>query len=408
MAALLPTFNPSVFADVVTDWNKVFLQAVRNETTPPCLASRNLAILQIAIYDAVNAVTRSYQPYCFKTQADGENSPEVAASAAAHQVAVSLFPSRQADFDALLRNTLAAITNEVAKANGVRLGKQAANAILALRRDDGAGTTVPYIPSDEPGRWRRTPPFFRPPELPQWRLLKPFAMTNHTQFRPPPPPALDSAGYAADVNEVKRLGGTDSTERTSEQALIAQFWSDFSYTATPPGHWNDIARAVTLSRKLALEDSARLFALLNIAMADSAIMCWDAKYAYDYWRPVTGIQQAARDGNAATEADADWTPLLPTPAHPEYPSGHSTFSGTAAAVLASYFGTDEVDFAVGCDLLPGVTRRFKSFQVAAEEIGQSRIYAGIHFQSACRNGLVAGRELGEYVASNRLLIHSRP
>lgn len=384
---------------MVTEWNEVFLQAVRNETTPPCLASRNLAILHIAIYDAANAVTRTHQPYCFKAQVDGKASPEAAASAAAHQVAITLYPSRRADFDALLTKTLAVITNEPSRTSGVQLGRRAADALLTLRRDDGATTTVPYIPSDEPGRWRRTPPFYRPPELPQWRSLKPFAMTNGAQFRPPPP-ALDSVRYAEDVNEVKRLGGRSSPIRTPEQTQIARFWSDFSYTVTPPGHWNDIARSIVRERKLSLAENARLFALLNMAMADSAIACWDAKYAYDYWRPVTAIQQAQKDGNAATDPDPGWQPLLPTPAHPEYPSGHSTFSGAAATVLARVFGSDRVSFGVGCDALPGVTRRYRSFWTCAEEIGRSRIYAGIHFDSACREGLSAGRVLAEHAMKN--------
>ncbi len=398
----------SLRADVVTDWNETILQAVRNETTPPCLASRNLAILHIAIYDAVNAIRRTHQPYCFEARADGEVSSEAAASAAAHEVAILLYPSRRTEFDALLASSVVTITNETPRINGIQLGREAAQAILALRRDDGASTTIPYIPSDEPGRWRRTPPFHRPPELPQWRFLKPFTMTNNAQFRPPPPPALTGEQYARDMNEVKRLGGRDSTERTSEQELIARFWSDFSYTVTPPGHWNDIARTIALPRKLALEDSVRLFALLNIAMADSAIVCWDAKYAFDYWRPVTAIQQAAKDGNPATQADPGWMPLLPTPAHPEYPSGHSTFSGAAEAVLTHFFGTNAVDFTIGCDALPGVTRNYRSFAAVAEEIGQSRIYGGIHFPSANLAGTKAGAQLGSYVVSHLLQTTGQP
>lgn len=379
-------------ADIVTDWNETFLRAVRNETTPPGLAARNLAILHVAIYDAVNVITRTHRPYRFQVQSNSEGSIEAAAAAAAHEIAVHLYPSRKAEFDSLLAKGLAAITNDFERTNGVRLGEQAAEAILFWRRDDGASTTVSYIPSAKPGHWRRTPPYFRPPEMPQWRFVKPFAMTNGAQFRPPPPPALDSQRYAADMNEVLRLGGSDSRERTGEQTQIAQFWSDFSYTATPPGHWNSIARVAALDRKLSLEENARLFALLNIALADAAIACWDAKYAYDFWRPVTAIQQA----------DPKWMPLLPTPPFPEYPSGHSTFSGAAAVVLANFFGTDKVDFTVGCDALPGVTRSYHSFQATAEEIGRSRIYGGIHFRTADENGRAVGAALGADVVEQFL------
>ena len=291
----------------------------------------------------------------------------------------------------------------MARTSGIVLGQQAADAILELRRDDGTSTTIPYIPSDEPGHWRRTPPFFRPPECPQWQFLKPFAITNATRFRPAGPPQLDSARYAQDVEEVRRLGGKNSTNRTSEQSLIARFWSDFSYTVTPPGHWNDIARSIMLQRKDSLAENARAFALLNIAMADAGIVCWDTKYAFDFWRPVTAIHEADRDGSPETKPDPQWESFLPSPAFPEYTSGHSTFSGAAATVLAHIYGSDKVSFTVGCDALPGVMRSYESLWTCAEEIGQSRIYAGIHFPSSCKNGLLSGRSLAEYVFKNCLL-----
>lgn len=394
-------------ADVVTDWNEALLRAVLAETSSPCLASRNLAILHIAIFDAVNAATRTHQPYCFAGRAEGEVSAPAAAAAAAHRACVALYPSRRADFDLLLTNSLARVSDESVRTNSVRLGQQAGQAILELRRDDGASTEIPYVPNDTPGHWRRTPPAYRPPELPQWRLVRPFAMTNAAQFRAPPPPELNSVRYAEDVNELKRIGGRDSTERTPEQARIARFWSDFSYTVTPPGHWNRIAQDIARDRKLSLEANARLFALLNIAMADATIACWDAKYAYDFWRPVTAIQQAANDGNPATAPDTKWLPLLPTPPHPEYPSGHSAFSGAAASVLADVVGADKVSFTVGCDALPGVTRSYGSLWVCAQEIGRSRIYAGIHFPSACENGLQSGRQVGAHIFNSQLMPRAR-
>jgi membrane-associated phospholipid phosphatase len=389
-------------ADVVTDWNEVFLRAVRNETTPPPLAARNLAILHTAIHDAINAVTRTHEPYCCKTIASTNTSLEAAATAAANQVAVALYPSRKADFSALFARSLE-VPDTPMKTNGIALGRQVADAILAWRAKDGSSTTVPYIPSDQPGHWRRTPPLFRPPELPQWRFVMPFAMTNVTQFRPGGPPSLDSTNYAKQVNQVKMIGAKNSTNRTPEQTRIAEFWSDFSYTVTPAGHWNDITRSIVLNRKMSLEENARVFALLNITMADAAIVCWDAKYQYDFWRPVTAIREAEGDGNSETDAQGQWESLLATPPFPEYPSGHSTFSGAAAAVLATVFSSDKVSFSTGCDALAGVTRTYDSLWACAEEIGMSRIYGGIHFLSANRDGLSSGKALGEFVARTKLL-----
>lgn len=394
---------PVVRADLVTDWNEVFLHAVRNETTPPPLAARNAAMLHIAVFDAVNAITRTHRPYLFKGSTSSEASIEAAASAAAHRVAAALYPSRKAGFDSLLERTLAALPENAARTNGVILGRQAAGIILDARINDGSNTTVPYIPSDAPGRWRRTPPYHRPPELPHWRLVTPFVLTNPAQFRLPGPPALNSRRYAEDFHQVRMLGARKSATRTPEQTQIALFWSDFSYTVTPPGHWNEIARNVALARGTSVEENARLFALLNLAMADAAIVVWDVKYAYDSWRPVTAVRQAERDGNDETAAELQWEPLLPTPAFPEYVSGHSAFSSAAAAVLARFFGTDKVAFTVGCDALPGVTRSYNSFRAAAEEIGMSRIFGGIHFMSANRDGLAAGEAVAEFILQSALL-----
>ena len=379
------------------------LDAIRAQTTPPCLAARNMAIVHAAMYDAVNAIDRTHEPYRFHCDAPKEACIEAAAISAAHRVATTLFPSHASRFDSLRTNLLANFPDGSSKENGLYLGRQAADAILTCRKADGSSTVETYIPRDEPGEWRRTPPYFRPPELTHWGKVTPFAMTNATQFRPPPPPALCSRAYAEDVNEVKRLGGANSTERTAEQTRIAQFWSDFSYTMTPPGHWNVIAQDVAKKKKMSLAENARLFALLNIALADAAIVAWDAKYTYNFWRPVTAVRQADTDANAHTERDSEWKSLLITPAFPEYVSGHSTFSGAAAAVLTEFFGTDAVHFEVTSDSMPGVIRSYDSFAKAAEEIGRSRIYGGIHFRSADVEGRKAGAALGEYVATSFLL-----
>src|SRR5262249_43887739 len=241
-----------------------------------------------------------------------------------------------------------------------------------------------------------------PALAPQWRYVTPFAMTSGSQFRPAPPPALDSAAYAAAFNEVKDLGRVDSTTRTDEQTQIARFWNDGLGTAFAPGYWNKITQTVATEQGLSLVSEARVFALLNIATADALISCWDAKYTYSLWRPVTAIRAADTDGNPATESDAGWTPLLVTPNFPSYTSAHSTVSAAAAGVLTGLFRADPT-CSVGAESLPGVTRTFDSFAAAAAEAGQSRIYGGIHYQFDNANAQAAGTELGGYVVGHFLL-----
>jgi hypothetical protein len=268
---------------------------------------------------------------------------------------------------------------------------------------DGSNTQVPYIPSSTPGQWRRTPSFFRPPADPHWRYVDLFALPEVEAFLPPPPPALGSAQYAADLNEVKLLGGHDSTARTAEQSQIAVFWSDFSYTATPPGHWHEIAAAIARERGLPVAETARLLALLSIAQADAAIVTWESKYRHNLWRPVTAIQRADEDGNPETAADPTWMHFLSAPPFPEYTSGHSTFSKASAQVLTHFFGTDAITFTARSDALPGVTRVFHSLAACADEVGMSRIYGGIHFQFANREGKRSGARIADFVTANYFL-----
>ncbi len=390
------------------DWNNHALSAIRNESMAPPQAARNLAILHIAIHDTVNAINPTHAPYLTNLPAPPVISIGAAAAAAGHRTLTSLFPSQTASFDAALADSLADISNETARSNGIALGQLMADLVLNERSDDGASTSVPYIPSTEPGAWRRTEPFFRPPDSPQWPHVTPFAMISGFQFRPAGPPALGSAQYAADLNQVKLLGAANSPVRTAEQTLMARFWSDFSYTVTPPGHWNQIAQTVSAQNGLSLQQTARLFALLNVAMADAAIAVWDAKYLYNFWRPVTAIHEADNDGNPDTMADPNWAPLLNTPSFPEYVSGHSTFSSAAATVLRRFFGTDNVPFSVGSDAVPGVIRSYTSFAAVADEIGMSRIYGGIHFLSADLDGLNLGRAIGEHVDDHFFLPLSAP
>jgi membrane-associated phospholipid phosphatase len=291
------------------------------------------------------------------------------------------------------------------------VGREVAQQILDWRSTDGSDAPGHYTPGSDPGDWQPTPrpnPNAPPAELPglpalapQWPSVTPFAMTSGSQFRPAPPPALDSAEYAAAFNEVKDLGRADSTTRTAEQKQIAQFWNDGLGTAFAMGYWNRIAGQVATDQGLNLVQDARLFALLNIAEADAQIACWDAKYTYNLWRPVTAIRAADTDGNPGTEPDATWTPLLVTPNFPSYTSAHSTLSGAGAEVLAALFG-DSYHFTVGADGLPGVTRSFDSFEAAAAEAGRSRIYGGIHYQFDNANGQAVGAEVAGFVVNHFL------
>jgi hypothetical protein len=251
--------------------------------------------------------------------------------------------------------------------------------------------------------WRPTPPGYLDALLPQWPAVTPFCMRSGSQFRPPAPPGLTAPAYAANFLEVKALGGVESMVRTPEQTEIAFFWADDAGTVTPPGHWNRIAQTVALQRGLTLVENARLFALLNLALADAGIVCWDGKYHYGYWRPVHGIREADPSLNPATTPDPDWTPLLTTPPFPSYASGHSTFSGAAATVLAHFFGTDAVAFTSTSETIPGVRRSYPGFWAAAEEAGKSRIFGGIHWEFDNREGLICGRAVGDYVSRYFLL-----
>lgn len=394
-------------ADVVLDWNALMLDAIRVDNTGPTLSSRNLAILHTAVYDAVNSVLRTHQPYRFLEDVEPRTSPEAAAAAAAYTVALALYPPFQARSDELYQTFVASQPATPGLTNGLNLGLKIAQRTLESRQSDGANTQVPYIPSAEPGQWRRTAPFFRPPLDPHWRYVKTFCVGSTEPFVPGPPPAMDSADYAAAYNEVKALGSKTSTVRTAEQSQIAVFWSDFSYTAMPPGHWHEIAATIARDRGLALAETARLFALVSVAQADAAIVCWETKYRYNLWRPITAIQRGSEDGNDATEADAGWNHYLNSPPFPAYTSGHSTFSKSSSIVLTRFLGTDAVNFSARSDSLPGVFRNFTSLAACADEVGMSRIYGGIHYAFDNVEGKRCGALVGEFVMRNFLLPNER-
>ena len=408
--------------NTVQDWNASALDIVRQWTTTsndpyqgrivtaqPPLVARNLAIIHAAMFDAANAVTGQYRAYRVDLPPQIGASVSAAAASAAFEVARSLYSAVDeiAVWQATLNEALSQVPDGMSKTLGMELGQRVGLAILADRVNDGANGSSTYAPTTEVGRWRRTFPDYLPPLLSQWPNVKPFALASSDEFRPTPPPAIDSPEYAAAVDEAMRLGGFQNSQRTTDQTEIALFWADGGGTATPPGHWNRIATDVTLKQGTSLIETARTFALLNIAMADAGIASWDAKYHYDMWRPIDAIRQADQDGNAGTTSDASWIPLLKTPPFPTYTSGHSTFSGAASAVLTRLYG-DHVAFDSQSDghlaaeqrpldASQIVTRHFTSFSQAAEEAGLSRIYGGIHFNFDDTAGRHLGNQVGEAV-----------
>jgi hypothetical protein len=337
----------AIRADVVTKWNAAALDAIRADSTPPPRAARALAILHVSMYDAINGIVRTHEPYVVSGAVRASASIEAAASASAHVALTQLFPAQEASFDAVHRAMLARIKDGPHQRAGSEWGERVAREILAWRSNDNADAVVALPSGEGPGVWQPTPPASAPYLLPQWGFVTPFAIPAGSFMRPPGPPALDSARWAADYNEVKSLGAAVGSSRTPEQSLIAQFWADGAGTETPPGHWNRIAQQASASRRSSLTDKARLFALLNMAMADAAICAWDAKYIFNFWRHVTAIRGGDSVGNPATIADPSWSSFIGTPPFPDYVSGHSTFSGAAAAVLAMFYGTDRIRFVVG-------------------------------------------------------------
>lgn len=391
----------------VAAWNEQALDAIRATATPPPRASRALAILHAAIHDAHNGIERDYRQYLVTENRPNANTSTAAAiAAAAHDVLVNLFPTRATQFADEQAAQLAPVPIGPSRTRGVEWGQTVAATLLAARASDGSSAIVTYTPGTGPGFWRPTPPAFAPALLPQWGDVAPFGVRPIETFVPKAPPALHTAKYAAEVAEVQSIGSATSTTRTADQTEIARFWANGAGTATPPGHWNQIARLIVAQTGLSVGEEARLLALLNMAMADAAVVSWNAKYEFNYWRPVAAIREADTDGNPLTVADPTWTPLLVTPPFPEYTSGHSTFSGAAAAVLKAFFGTDDIAFIAESDDVPGVFRSYPSFSAAAAESGMSRIYGGIHFMSANRFGLSSGNRVGKSVVKRLLRVRN--
>jgi hypothetical protein len=345
------------------------------------------------VFEALNSLEPRYTPYRARLPADRGALPDAAAAAAAHGALVKLFPEQAKDFDATLQAALARLPEGASKENGVRLGERAAAAILAERTQDGADAAITYRPFTLPGKY--VPTQF--PASSTWAAVRPFVLKAGSQFRPPAPYALSGARWAADYNEVKRMGAKSGSARTPEQTDIARFWQ-ITGTAT----YNPVTRHVATVKGLDLLDSARLFALSSMASADAAVAMFDAKYAHGFWRPVTAIRNGDIDGNDATALDPNWEPMIPTPMHPEYPCAHCTFQGAAAGVLQVLYGDAVPRFTLTSSAAPGVTRSFERLSDYVNEVIEARIYEGVHYRASGEVGAALGRKVAEEVVKTQL------
>jgi len=386
----------------VIEWNRTLLVIVRTAGAQPATIhpTRSFAVLHTAIYDAVNNINGTFTPYVVRLPDVSRNaSQRAAADQAAHDVLVSLYPAFQSALDTELQTDLAAIADGTNKTDGITVGQAVAAEILAIRSNDGSGATLPtYVPINKPGFYQLTPPNFAPADFTQWPDVVPFAITRADEFLPAPPPGLKSVEYTNVFNLTKNLGEAGSNDRTPDQTEIGLFWNGKIWN-----YWNEIAQTSALDHALNLEESARLFALLNISLADSAIAFYQAKYFYQFWRPVTAILDAGTDGNPNTIPNPAWLPLTTTTApDPAYPAAHSTIAKAAATVLKFYFG-DQFSFNVTSETMPGVKRHFASFSAAAQEASLSRIYAGQHFLSDVNAGKQLGADVAKSVVDTTLL-----
>jgi hypothetical protein len=398
-------------ADTVTDWNGYASTAiVATAAQPPPVAVLSFAMVQGAVYDAVNAIDGGHRAYLPEPPAAPSASKDAAAATAAYRVLVALFPAQQATLQPLYETSLAGVENTPpgAKAGGIAAGEAAAAAMLAARKDDGRfGPFTPVI-GTTPGTWRPTPPAFAQDPAPWVGNVRPFLVPNIETLRTRGPNALTSRAYARDFNEIKDVGSLHSTTRTPDETSAAIFWQDHAFAL-----WNRTFRTLAASRHLDIVDNARLFATENLAAADAAIGCWNNKYHWNAWRPITAIREAASDGNRATEADPNWTPLfdpstpvatppaLVTPPFPEYPSGHNCAAGAIVRTLRYFFHTDEVTFTASSNKT-ATTRTYQRLSEALQENINARVWAGIHFRTADVAGAALGKKVARYLHKHYL------
>jgi len=387
----------------VVQWNRALLVIVRTPGAQSATVhpTRSFAIMHAAIYDAVNAIDRKHRPYLVRLSGvPRDASQEAAAAAAAHEVLVALYPAFKTMLDAQLQQSLAQIPDGNGKAEGILIGQSVADRILAARSNDGSNAPpIPYVFGTAPGDYQSTPPNFAPqPQFTNWSHVTPFALERANQFRPGPPPMLASDAYGDAFNQIKSLGIANSTTATADEALTGRFWN-----GAIQNYWNEIAQTLSQARGLSTAQNARLFALLNLSFADDVIAFYDAKYTYNFWRPVTAIRAADPAINPETIADPTWLPEVgKTAPDPSYPGAHAVISASAAEVLISFLERDHADFNVTSEVLPGVERSFTSISAAAEEATLSRIFGGQHFRFDLTVGQRLGREVADFVVDNFL------
>jgi hypothetical protein len=415
LLVFLVTVKPAPAAasapDSVLEWIAIMNTTVLAGGSSPLASTRITALVGASMFDAVNGIHPTYRSVYVRPNAPGYASQRAAAVQAAYVILSAVYPLQAGTLGTKRDASIAAISaTERAKSvdAGAAWGKTVADAILALRSTDGLTPPPPpfvgvlgieTLPAAI-GVWRPTPTLYATGAGPQFATMTPWVMTRPSQFRLPPPNALTSSEYAADYNEIKTLGVYSGSLRTDDQSELALFWAGNTVL-----YWNRIASDLSTSRGLNLTENAHLFGLLNVTMADAAIACWDSKYRYVYWRPITAIRLGDTDRNASTDPDPGWTPWLDalppgTPAHPEYPSGHSTVSGSAAYILAAAFG-DDTAFSVTSEIRPG-TRSFPSFSAVVAEIADARVFGGIHFRTSCVRGNALGESVAAYVSSHAM------
>lgn len=395
LAGLAATaFSGLARADVITDWNATAeaVLVARGHQGPP-----GYAFVHVPMYDAVNAIDGRYSVFAVRPKSDTRGaSKEAAAATAAYQVLLGAYPDQGEMLLTAYKASLAAVPNGAAKTKGVAIGEEVAEAWLALRDDDGREANVPYeLGPEEPGVYQRTPPAFPNALAPWLATMKPFAMTSPSQFRAYGPPDLTSERYAQDVALVRAVGSANSTERSAEETEIARF-----YTESPTTFFSHNLRELAAAKNLGVAGNARLFAMVFVSAADAMIACWDSKYYFNFWRPVTAITTELDDGNPATERDASWTPLATTPPHPEYPAGHGCVSTAYAEALRHFFGNSHVKVTLTSRAPNTVPHVFHDTNEMVDEIIMARVFGGMHFQTSVEHGATIGRKVGRLVARN--------
>src|SRR5262245_62140675 len=393
---------PTAQPDMVLIWNEHAANAIITVAgQPPTRGIIHLAMVHLAIYDAVNAITDyRFSVYAVRPNIVFPASPEAAAATAAHDVLVALFPNQKTDLDAKYAASLATITDDTAKINGIAVGQQTAAGIIMLRANDGRNAIVPYTPGSGPGVWQPTPPGFLPAATPEIAKVQPFTLFSPSQFRAEPPPALNCETWVRDYNETKQLGVATGSARTPEQTDLARFISD-----QPTLQWNRAWRGIAIARGLSLVDNARFFAMLASAGADAIIACWDSKFFYNFWRPVTAIRAGDKDGNSETTPDPNWIGVVVTPNHPEYPAAHGCFSGASVETLKFFIGADRFDFQMDSKVagLTQPVRSYTSFSQALIDILNARVYGGMHYRNSTEKGALIGKQVSNFATQRFFL-----